>query len=97
MIKTLRNFPVKEKNVLLRVDLNVPVKTGKVTDNTRLHIIKSTVNELCLKNNKVFLLSHSLVKQFFHKSDLFCYFSLYHEGKNSKNLELLQFYFSDKC
>ena len=58
MIKTLRNFPVKEKNVLLRVDLNVPVKTGKIIDNTRLHIIKSTVNELCLKNNKVFLLSH---------------------------------------
>ena len=58
MIKTLRNFPVKEKNVLLRVDLNVPVKTGKIIDNTRLHTIKSTVNELCLKNNKVFLLSH---------------------------------------
>ena len=58
MIKTLRNFPVKEKNVLLRVDLNVPAKTGKVTDTSKLHIIKSTVNELCLKNNKVFLLSH---------------------------------------
>ena len=58
MIKTLINFPVKEKSVLLRVDLNVPAKTGKVTDTSKLHIIKSTVNELCLKNNKVFLLSH---------------------------------------
>ncbi len=58
MIKTLRNFNVKEKNVLLRVDLNVPVQNGKITDVTRIDIIKSTVNELCLKKNKVFLLSH---------------------------------------
>ena len=55
MIKTLKNFSVKEKKVLLRVDLNVPINNGKILDRTRLHIIKSTVEELCSKKNKVFL------------------------------------------
>ena len=45
-------------NVLIRSDLNVPINNGKILDRTRLHIIKSTVEELCSKKNKVFLLSH---------------------------------------
>ena len=57
-MKTLKNFPVKGKNVLLRVDLNVPVHDGIIIDKTRLHGIKSTVRELCSSKNKVFLLSH---------------------------------------
>ena len=57
-MKKLRNFPVNKKNVLLRVDLNVPVKDGVVSDTTRLDSIKSTVSELCSRKNKVFLLSH---------------------------------------
>ena len=50
-MKTLDNFPVIEKNVLLRVDLNIPVNNGIVTDKTRLYAIKSTVSDLCLKKN----------------------------------------------
>lgn len=57
-MKTLNNFPVEGKNVLLRVDLNVPINDGIVADKTRLHIIKSTVNKLCSRKNKIFLLSH---------------------------------------
>ena len=57
-MKTLNNFPVEGKNVLLRVDLNVPIKDGIVTDETRLHVIKSTINKLSSRKNKVFLLSH---------------------------------------
>ena len=57
-MKTLNNFPVEGKNVLLRVDLNVPTNDGIVTDKTRLHVIKSTVSKLCSRKNKIFLLSH---------------------------------------
>ena len=57
-MKSLDNFSVERKNVLLRVDLNVPVNDGIIIDNTKLHAIKSTVNELCVKKNKIFLLSH---------------------------------------
>ena len=58
LIKTLNNFPVEKKNVLLRVDLNVPTKNGIVIDKTKFQIIKSTVSTLSLKKNKIFLLSH---------------------------------------
>ena len=58
-MKTLNNFLVEGKNVLVRVDLNVPTNdAGIVTDQTKLQVIKSTVNELCSRKNKVFLLSH---------------------------------------
>jgi len=57
-MKTLKNFIIEEKNVLVRVDLNVPTNDGKVTDKTRLQAIKSTINNLCSRKNKVFLLSH---------------------------------------
>jgi len=57
-MKTLNNFPIKEKNVLLRVDLNVPTSEGIVADKTRLYAIQSTVSELRFRKNKIFLLSH---------------------------------------
>ena len=57
-MKTLNNFPIKEKNVLLRVDLNVPISEGIVADKTRLYAIQSTVSELRFRKNKIFLLSH---------------------------------------
>jgi len=57
-MKNLKNFPVKKKNVLLRVDLNVPVIDGVITDRSRLYIIKATVDKLRSNKNKIFLLSH---------------------------------------
>ena len=57
-MKTLNNFPIREKNVLLRVDLNVPISEGIVADKTRLYAIQSTVSELRFRKNKIFLLSH---------------------------------------
>ena len=57
-MKTLNNFQIKNKNVLLRVDLNVPVKDGVVIDNTRIYSIQSSLNQLRFNNNKIFLLSH---------------------------------------
>ena len=46
------------KRVLLRVDLNVPVADGKVSDATRIERIVPTVDELSKKGGKVILLAH---------------------------------------
>lgn len=49
---------VKGKRVLLRVDLNVPVSGGKVTDATRIERVAPTILELSDKGAKVILLAH---------------------------------------
>ena len=46
------------KRVLVRVDLNVPVKDGKVTDTTRIERVRPTILELSSKGAKVILLAH---------------------------------------
>ncbi|MEW9614202.1 phosphoglycerate kinase [Shinella sp. S4-D37] len=46
------------KRVLVRVDLNVPVKDGKVTDATRIERVAPTIRELSQKGAKVVLLAH---------------------------------------
>ena len=46
------------KRVLLRVDLNVPMKDGKITNMTRIERITPTIIELSDKGAKVILLSH---------------------------------------
>jgi phosphoglycerate kinase len=56
--RSLDDADVKGKRVLLRVDLNVPMQDGKVTDATRIHEIAPTINELAGKGGKVILLSH---------------------------------------
>ena len=57
-MKTINNFQIRDKNVLFRADLNVPVKDGIVIDQTRIYSIQSSVNQLRTNNNKIFLLSH---------------------------------------
>ncbi len=49
---------VKDKTVLLRVDLNVPVKDGAIYDANRLQAIIPTLKELLKHNAKIVLLSH---------------------------------------
>jgi phosphoglycerate kinase len=49
---------VKGKRVLVRVDLNVPVADGKVTDATRIERVAPTITELSDKGAKVILLAH---------------------------------------
>jgi len=56
--RTLDDVNVKDKRVLLRVDLNVPVSGGKVTDTTRIERVKDTILELAHKGAKVILLAH---------------------------------------
>ena len=55
---TLDQADVKGKRVLVRVDLNVPMESGKVTDLTRLERVKPTIVEIADKGGKVVLLSH---------------------------------------
>ncbi|WP_292542774.1 phosphoglycerate kinase, partial [Mesorhizobium sp.] len=49
---------ISGKRVLVRVDLNVPVADGKVTDVTRIERIAPTIAELSGKGAKVILLAH---------------------------------------
>jgi phosphoglycerate kinase len=56
--RTLDDVDVKGKRVLLRVDLNVPMENGRVTDLTRLERVAPTIIEISDKGGKVILLAH---------------------------------------
>jgi len=56
--KTLDRVDVKGKRVLVRVDLNVPVENGVVTDATRIERMAPSITEIADKDAKVILLSH---------------------------------------
>jgi phosphoglycerate kinase len=56
--KTIDSLDVSGKRVLVRVDLNVPMKNGKVTDATRIERAAPTLAELAAKGAKVVVLSH---------------------------------------
>jgi len=58
MKQLLRNMYVKNKRILLRCDLNVPIRNGNVLDETK--IIKSieTINYLLKENCKIIIMSH---------------------------------------
>jgi phosphoglycerate kinase len=49
---------LNKKKVLLRLDLNVPLKNGKITDTTRIDKILPTINFLLKSNAKIIILSH---------------------------------------
>src|SRR5258707_7712266 len=56
--RTLDEADLRGKRVLLRVDLNVPMDDGKVSDLTRLERAAPTITEIADKGGKVILLSH---------------------------------------
>jgi phosphoglycerate kinase len=56
--RTLDSVDLKGKRVLVRVDLNVPVENGVVTDATRIERVAPALTELADKGAKVILLSH---------------------------------------
>ncbi|MBO1324530.1 phosphoglycerate kinase [Acetobacter sp. TBRC 12305] len=55
---TLDSLDPRGKRVLVRVDLNVPVQNGQVSDQTRIERIVPTIRELADKGGRVILLSH---------------------------------------
>lgn len=54
----LRNCVVTNKNVILRVDINVPVVNGIITDDTRIRAVIPTIQYLIKNQAKVILISH---------------------------------------
>ena len=56
--RSLDDADVKGKRVLVRVDLNVPMQDGKVSDSTRIEEIVPTITELADKGGTIILLSH---------------------------------------
>jgi phosphoglycerate kinase len=56
--RTLDSLDAKGKRVLLRADLNVPVRDGKITDLTRIERLSPTIRELSGKGAKVIVCSH---------------------------------------
>jgi len=56
--RTLDSLDVAGKRVLMRADLNVPVRDGKITDLTRIERLSPTIRELSEKGAKVIVCSH---------------------------------------
>ncbi|MCZ8044338.1 MAG: phosphoglycerate kinase [Beijerinckiaceae bacterium] len=56
--KTLDDADLAGQRALVRVDLNVPMEDGKVTDTTRIDRILPTIREIAAKGAKVILLAH---------------------------------------
>ncbi|HHY48824.1 MAG TPA: phosphoglycerate kinase [Alphaproteobacteria bacterium] len=56
--KTLDDLDLRNKRVLLRADLNVPVEDGRVTDATRIERIIPTIREITKADGKAILISH---------------------------------------
>lgn len=56
--RTIDDLNLAGRTVLVRGDLNVPVKDGRVTDTTRIDRLVPTLKELASKGAKVVLLSH---------------------------------------
>lgn len=54
----LRELNISNKNVLVRVDINVPTVNGRVTDLTRIHAVLPTINYIISKGGKPILMSH---------------------------------------
>jgi phosphoglycerate kinase len=58
-MRSIKDEPnLNQKKVLLRLDLNVPLSNGKITDTTRIDKILPTINFLLKNDAKIIILSH---------------------------------------
>lgn len=58
MKKTIRDFDLNNKKVIIRCDFNVPIKDGKIQDDNRIKESLETIKYAINNNAKVILLSH---------------------------------------
>ncbi len=58
MKKTIRDFDLNKKRVLIRCDFNVPIKNGIITDDNRIVESLPTIEYARSKGAKVILFSH---------------------------------------
>ena len=58
MKKTIRDYDLNNKKVIIRCDLNVPIKDGNILDDTRIKASLKTIKYALDNNAKVILLSH---------------------------------------
>ena len=57
-MESIKRANVEGKRVIVRVDFNVPIKDGEITDDTRIVASLKTIKYLVEHNAKVILLSH---------------------------------------
>lgn len=58
MKKTIEDYTYEGRKVIIRCDLNVPVKNGRITDDTRIKESLKSINYLINHDAKVIILSH---------------------------------------
>lgn len=58
MKKTIKDFELQGKQLIIRVDFNVPIKDGKITDDNRIIESLPTINYAIEKGAKIILMSH---------------------------------------
>jgi phosphoglycerate kinase len=56
--KTVSNVDVKGKKVLMRVDFNVPIEAGKITDDRRIVQALPTIKDIIARGGRLILMSH---------------------------------------
>ena len=58
MKKTIKDYNLEGKKVIIRVDFNVPIKDGEIQDDNRIKQSLETINYALKHNAKIILLSH---------------------------------------
>ena len=57
-MKSLDKIIIKNKKIIFRADLNVPLLNGKITDYSRINSIIPTIEILKKNENKIFIIAH---------------------------------------